>query len=237
MGAGLEISQDAQGVVLARIVRPPDNSFTTAMCSELAELLQTPPPGARILHLRGEGQVFCRGREPSQDGVAAALATVGALTEVTRLLAESSLVTVAEVSGEAAGFGVGLVAQCDLAVASSQARFWFPEVTYGLAPALVLSWLPQLVGRRQAFWLTASGTHIEAAEARRLGLVTEVVEPDELSSRTQAMIAALLRYPAPVQLEIKRDLRDFAQAGAGMAYDMARDRLVIAALADGGPGD
>ncbi|MGH7608863.1 MAG: enoyl-CoA hydratase/isomerase family protein [Candidatus Dormibacteria bacterium] len=237
MVQGLEIILEERGVVVVRIARPPDNAFTPAMCRELAALLADPPRGARLLRLTADGPVFCRGREPSGKGAEAARATLDALTDVTRLLAGTSLVTVAEVAGEAAGFGVGLVAQCDVAVASRAARFWFPEVTYGLAPALVLSWLPRLVGRRQAFWLTASGSILGAAEAQSLGMVTMVAEADQLGSRVEDVISTLLRYPAAVQREIKRLLADFQSVEQSVAYGMARDRLLISALTDGGPGD
>ena len=90
-------------------------------------------------------------------------------------LRTSPLVTIAEVHGDAAGFGVGLIAACDVAVAVSDAHFWFPEVGIDLAPALVLAWLPRVVGERQAFWLTATGERVAAARAQELGLVNEVV--------------------------------------------------------------
>ena len=230
MSQGLAISQDGEGVITVDIARPPDNAFTVDMCRELAQLLASPPPGARLLRLRGQPGVFCRGREPSGPGAAAARATVEALTEATRLLAMTDLVTVAEVDGEAAGFGVGLVGQCDVAVASTRSRFWFPEVNHGLAPALVLSWLPRLIGRRQAFWLTATATPLSATEALRLGLVNSVCEPAELGARVDQMISTLLSFPAEIQAEIKRDLRDFGEVDQAVAYRMAQDRLLLASV-------
>src|SRR3712207_6933355 len=49
------------------------------------------------------------------------------------------------------------VAACDVSVAVASARIFFPEVSIGLAPALVLAWLPRVIGAREAFWLTATG--------------------------------------------------------------------------------
>ena len=153
-----------------------------------------------------------------------------ALTEATRLLSMTTLVTVAEVDGEAAGFGVGLVAQCDVAVASESSRFWFPEVTYGLAPALVLSWLPRLVGRRDAFWLTATGTVLSATEAQQLGLINFIAGPGALRSRVDEVLSQLLQFAAEVHQEIKRDLRDFAQVDQATTYRIARDRLLLTSV-------
>ena len=231
MATGLQIERPAPAVVVATIARPPDNAFTVEMCRELSSLLTHPPEGAHLLRLRADGPAFCRGREPSPGGAPAARTMVAALTDVTRGLAETSLVTIAEVDGDAAGFGVGLVAQCDVAVASSRSRFWFPEVSRALAPALVLSWLPRTVGRRQAFWLTASGSTLGAAEAQQLGLVNFVVEPAALAARVDEVMATLSQYPAAVHAEIKRDLRDFDQAGPVAAYRMAGDRLLWADVA------
>jgi len=70
---------------------------------------------------------------------------------MTRPLRCTRLVTVTEVRGDAAGFGVGVLAACDVAVAEAGARFFFPEVGIGLAPAVVLAWLPRVVGEREAF--------------------------------------------------------------------------------------
>ncbi|HVD04172.1 MAG TPA: enoyl-CoA hydratase/isomerase family protein [Candidatus Dormibacteraeota bacterium] len=232
MAGGLEIRQDDE-VVVVTLDRPPDNAFTVDMCRTLSELLESPPAGARLIRLRGSHGVFCRGRDRSANGTEAALATVDALASATRGLSETSLVTVAEVDGDAAGFGVGLVAQCDVSVATSGSRFWFPEVTHGLAPALVLSWLPRVVGRRDAFWLTATGGQLMAVDAQRIGLLNFVEASDGLATRVNAVIASLLQYSAEVHAEIKRDLRDFDEVGQAAAYRMARDRLLLASVTDG----
>jgi enoyl-CoA hydratase/carnithine racemase len=229
MASGLVLSRESQEVLVAELSRPPDNSFTKEMCQELSSVLAAPPDGARVLRLRGQPGVFCRGRDRSRDGLEGARATVAALTSVNRGLLESRMVTVAEVDGEAAGFGVGLAALCDVTVASDRSRFWFPEVTHGLAPALVLSWLPQVVGRRQAFWLTATGAPLDASSARALGLVNRVCSPERLQEVASEMVGSLLRHPAAVQAEIKRDLRDF-QDPSGTVAKMAADRLLLGAL-------
>jgi methylglutaconyl-CoA hydratase len=79
------------------------------------------------------------------------------------------------VHGDAAGFGTGLVAASDVAVAGEDARFWWPEILGGLAPSIVISWLAKMVPHKVAFDLVSTGDPIDAREAQRLGLVTEVV--------------------------------------------------------------
>ncbi len=231
MGTGLRLSHDGPEVVTVVVCRPPDNFFSAAMCFELTELLLRPEDGQHVLRLRGQEGVFCRGRDRNHRGSAEARTVVAALTALVRALHETNLVTVAEVDGDAAGFGVGLAALCDVTIASERARFWFPEVTHGLAPALVLSWLPQVVGRRQAFWLTATGSVLDAEAAKQLGLVNAVCPSDSLEPAGDQVLASILRYPHPVHAEIKRDLRDFEGLGSRARDEMARDRLLLSAAA------
>lgn len=229
MTSGLTLEGVGGALVRVRICRPPDNYFTVRMCSELSNLLCAPPIGARILLLEGARAVFCRGRE-APGHADDAEATVAALARVTRSLRETALVTVAKVSGDAAGFGVGLASLCDVTLASEEARFWFPEVTHGLTPSLVLSWLPCMIGRRQAFWLAATGSVVSADEARSLGLVNTVTASTRLDQLAESVTHLLLAQPPAVHAAIKRDLRDFEQTGGTATSTMAVDRLLISTL-------
>src|ERR1700710_1004749 len=151
----LVFSSPATGVLEVVIDRPPDNLLTVGLCAELTELLLSPPPGAHVLRLRAAGEVFCLGRERAGSTPGELRAESRTLAGLHRALRDTPLVTIAEVHGDAAGFGVGVLAACDVAVAFSGASLWFPEVGIDLAPALVLAWLPRIVGERQAVWLSA----------------------------------------------------------------------------------
>ncbi|NMH78151.1 enoyl-CoA hydratase/isomerase family protein [Pseudonocardia xinjiangensis] len=208
-----------------------DNLLTIAMCEELTELLLHPPAGAHVLRLWANGPAFCLGRERAGTTPAALHAETQVLVGLQRALRRTPLVTVAEVQGDAAGFGVGLLAACDVAVAAAEARFWFPEIGIGLAPALVLAWLPKVVGERQAFWLTATGEKITAARAAELGLLNAVVSgPDDLSKDVDERVAALRERDPRLHTEI----REMLQAGRGLdedqALELSVDRLVVGSL-------
>jgi enoyl-CoA hydratase/carnithine racemase len=143
-------------------------------------------------------------------------------------------VTVVEVQGDASGFGVGLVAAFDVAVALETARFSFPEVGIGLAPALVLAWLPRVVGEREAFWLTATGEAVPASRAVELGLVNSVVaSAEELRKHTDERVAALRARSPRVHGDIKDMLRVFAGVGDDDALDVSIDRLVVGSMRRG----
>ena len=99
-----------------------------------------------MLVLRSAGEAFCLGRERTAATAHELPGEVDTLVAVNDALSRSPLVSVAVVAGDAAGFGVGLAALCDVAVAADTARFSFPEVGIGLAPTLVLAWLAGTVG-------------------------------------------------------------------------------------------
>jgi methylglutaconyl-CoA hydratase len=217
-------------VVRVRIDAGPGNLFTPEMTAELSTLLRTPPDGAHVVHLCTSGPDFCLGRAPFRKGIESLTEDVSGLVGVNHALSESPAVTVADVSGDAAGFGVGLVAFCDVAIASPDASFYFPEVDGGFAPALVLSWLAPLVGRHQAFWLAATGVRLPAREACELGLVTEVAQDGGLTAAVAAAIELLCSKPPQVHRDIKRLMRLYAAASDETRDKLAQDQLIFGVL-------
>lgn len=227
---GLSIEQDG-AVLIARLGSPDGNLMTMAMCDALAGVLNSPPDGAHVLVLSAEGDAFCMGRERTAASPDDLPGEVRRLVAVNEALAETPLVTVARVHGDAAGFGVGLAALCDIAVATRTAELNFPEVRINLAPALVLAWLPHMVGRRAAFWLTASGAPVSGEEAVRIGLLNEVVDGvDALDAAVAAKVAALLSAEPRVHREIRAMLRSVESLSERQSYELASDRLVLGSL-------
>jgi methylglutaconyl-CoA hydratase len=234
--AGFTISPVTDGVVVAELDRGPENLWTLADLRELAAVLTDPPEGAHVLRIRSVGEAFCLGRERGGTSTAPGVVRGEAetLVAVTRAFRNTRLVTVAEVQGDAAGFGAGVVAACDVSVAVSSARFFFPEVSIGLAPALVLAWLPRVVGAREAFWLTATGEKIAASRAMELGLLNAVVgSAEELGKDVEERIALLRSHSPRVHADIRDMLRAFGAVGDDQALDMSLDRLVVGSLRRG----
>lgn len=227
---GLGLRRDG-AVLTVRLNAPDGNLMTMAMCDALADTLMSPPAGVHILVLEAVGESFCLGRERTAATPDDLPGEVRRLVAVNEALASTPLVTVARVQGDAAGFGVGLAALADVAVATADAGFSFPEVRINLAPALVLAWLPRVTGRRAAFWLTASGEAVSGAEAVRLSLVNEVVPDIAALDRTvQRRVESLLRGEARVHTEIRAMLRSVDQLTEEQAYELAADRLVLGSL-------
>lgn len=230
MTTGLITKQDG-AVLTVRLDAPDGNLMTMDMCDALASVLRQPPDGAHVLVLEGAGDAFCLGRERTAATPETLPTEVRRLIAVNEALASTPLVTVARVHGDAAGFGVGLAALCDVAVATRGARLSFPEVRINLAPALVLAWLPKLVGRRTAFWLTATGEAISGVDAVAAGLLNAVVDGvDTLDAEVARRVDVLVSAQPRVHTEIRAMLNSVDSLDADQAYELAGDRLVLGSL-------
>jgi len=229
MVKGLNLSQDG-ALLRVELDNGPGNEFTQEMCFGLTDILANPPASASVLVLTAVGDAFCTGRDRSARLPGEMRSMALALAEANIALLATRLTVVAKVEGDAAGFGVGLVGLADVAIVADGSRFWFPEVRDGLSPALVLAWLPYVVGRRKAFWMTASGEEIDAVEACRIGLATEVVPSALLDERTNSIVKTLMLAPSSVCAEIKSDLPSHERLAIITDSRAAADRLVLRTL-------
>lgn len=103
--------------------------------------------------------------------------------------------TIAMVQGKTFGGGVGLVAACDIAITTDSAEFSFSEVKLGLIPAVISPYIINSIGSRQANVLFMSAEIFSAHKAKRLGLIHEVVQEDELQIFTKKYAQEICKYP------------------------------------------
>jgi methylglutaconyl-CoA hydratase len=191
-----------EGIATVRMNRPDvHNAFDDALIAALtAELRRLDAlPEARIIVLAANGKSFSAGADlgwmrrmatySREDNLRDAMA----LAELMRALDGVQKPTIAKVQGAAFGGGVGLVACCDIAIASTQATFSLSEVRLGLIPAVISPYVIAAMGERAArrYFLTAE--RFDAAEARRIGLVHEVVDGATLDEAVAGMAAQLLK--------------------------------------------
>jgi methylglutaconyl-CoA hydratase len=153
----------------------------------------------RALVLAGDGPVFCAGADTSWMREAATLPRAEGVLDAGRLSALLAAVdrcpvpVIARVQGAALGGGAGLCAVADIVVADAAARFGFPEVRIGLVPATIAPFVVRRIGAGHARALFLTGARIDAAEARRIGLVHEVVDGTEaLDAAVDELIAQVL---------------------------------------------
>lgn len=224
---------EADGVITVTLPVSEDGLLSLSTCDQLTDILLSPPDSASVIVIRSNGTQFCAGRERTAASVDDLPREVDRLAAVNHALRSSQLVSIAAVHGDAAGFGVGLAALSDFAIASPETEFSFPEVGIGLAPVLVLAWLPQLVGRREAFRLTASGSRITAQRALELGLVSQVTAGAGLDADIEALALEMRRRSPRVLSEIRDFLRVSDQSTEAEATELARARLVVGSLRRG----
>jgi methylglutaconyl-CoA hydratase len=215
-----------------------DNLYSPAMIARLGDAIRdaAADPEMRFVRLAARGRAFCLGRgapaaagngKPSADALRA---LAGAIVELNELLQTTPLVVVAEVQGDAAGFGAGLVGNADVAVAAEHARFCFPEILSGFAPAIVMSWLPVNVPRKRAFEMVATGAWTDARTALHDGLLTEVVPADRLRTRIDERIEQLARTSPGALRDVKTFLGRRRGMDAASAAHASVDALVVGAL-------
>jgi len=194
------------------------NAFDDLLIAELTAALAAlaDDDGVRVVVLTGSGKSFSAGadlswmRRTSTYGKAENLADARALAKLMATLNELPKPTIARVNGAALGGGTGLVACCDIVVASSHAMFGTTEVRLGLIPAVIGPYVVAAVGVRQARRLMLTGERIGAAEAARIGLVHEVVAADELDAAIATILDHLLKGGPHALAAAKRLVHDLA---------------------------
>lgn len=216
----------------AIVARGEANSFSTQMTRTLAEAagLGAADPRLRFLRIQARGDAFCLGRDREGETPDELREVAGGIVNLLRALRETSLIVICEVGGDAAGFGVGLVAASDVAVGSEDARFWFPELEAGLAPTIVLSWLARTLPRKQAFELVATGRRIAAEEALRHGLLTEVVPPDAVGPTAERWVGRLTELEDLALRDVKAFLDRATSAGDRELGRSAAELLALGSL-------
>ena len=176
------------------------NALNEDMIDELAEtfLELGEDPAVRAIVLSGRGKSFSAGGDVDymkRQGAAPRaenLAGARGLAEMFRIVAACPRPTIARVNGAAMGGGLGLIAACDIAIASSAAIFAASEVRLGLIPSTIAPYVVRAIGPRQASRLFVTGERIDAAYAQRIGLIHEIAGPDQLDTQLQSVIHNLL---------------------------------------------
>jgi enoyl-CoA hydratase/carnithine racemase len=232
-------TMDERGVVTLGLNRP--QAFNS-LSEGLLETLQTAldrvaaDERARVVVIRGEGRAFCAGHDlkemraqPSQAYYEALFAQCGRMMMTLQRMPQP---VIAQVHGIATAAGCQLVAMCDLAVASSDARFAVSGVNLGLFCATPSVALSRNLGRKAAFEMLVTGDFINAQQALDKGLVNRVVDGEQLGAEVEALAAKIVAKPRLAlalgkglfyrQLEVPIT-EAYADAGRTMACNMMDD--------------
>ena len=218
--APIQYAVDARGVATVTLIRPEiHNAFDDTVVAALSEAFAAAAQDSsvRALILASTGKSFCAGgdlnwmRRMAQYGYEENLRDSELLAEMLRRLNTLPKLSIARVQGAAFGGGVGLVSCCDIAVASPAAAFCLSEVKVGMIPATISPYVINAIGERASRRYFTTAELIDAAKARELGLVTELVDSEEqLDDGIELILKSLLRNGPRGVAEAKRLIIDYA---------------------------
>jgi methylglutaconyl-CoA hydratase len=215
-------SIDHRGIATVTLNRPDvHNAYDQGVIQGLADAFGrlAQEPKVRLVLLRGNGRHFQAGADlaflkslstlPDAQNLAMSELTVATVAG----LAAFPLPTLALVQGGCFGGGVGLVAACDMAIATSDAVFSLTEVRWGITAAPILPVLLRAIGFRAVGRYGLTGERFDATEARRLGLIHEIAEPGGLDKAAEPIIEALLMAAPEAVATTKRLSRQVLEQG------------------------
>jgi enoyl-CoA hydratase/carnithine racemase len=225
----LVLSQrDERGVFTLTLNRPlAFNALSESLLSALHDALGAVAldVGARAVVLAASGKAFCAGHDLKEMRAEPSLAYYQALfaqcTKVMLAVQQLPVPVIARVHGIATAAGCQLVAMCDLAVASSEARFAVSGVNYGLfcsTPGVALS---RNLSRKAAFEMLVTGDFIGADEAMAKGLVNRVAAPEKLDAEVERLVAGIVAKPRVAVALGKALFYRQIEKGIAAAYDDA----------------
>jgi len=225
-------SDDERGVTTLTLNRPAafnalSEDLLTALQCELDELSKNQK--VRVVVIAAAGKAFCAGHDlremraaPSMDYYQKLFAQCG---QMMMSIQKLQVPVIAKVQGIATAAGCQLVAQCDLAVASSDSKFAVSGVNLGLFCATPSVALSRNLSRKAAFEMLVTGDFLSAQEALSQGLINKIAEPTELDATVEALVAKILTKP-PVALAMGKELFYMQlETGIEKAYEYASQTM------------
>ena len=182
----------------------------------------------KVIVLAARGAAFSSGhdlkeltarRKDPDRGVAYYRFIFSQCSHLMRTIVRHNKPVIAQVQGVATAAGCQLVASCDLAVASTDARFATPGVNIGLFCSTPMVALSRVMTRKWALEMLLTGEAITAQEAHRIGLVNRVAAPAELEEETHALASFIAAKPAATIKTGKQAFQHQLELGLGNAYD------------------
>jgi enoyl-CoA hydratase len=246
----IQIERQEDGVAILRLHNPKVNALSSVLLEQLrdtARSLSDDPPGAVVV--TGGDRIFAAGADIAEFEGPEKADEIGRLfIEALDALAGIPRVVIAAVAGYALGGGCEVALACDLRIAADTAVFGLPEIQLGIIPGGGgTQRLARLIGPARAKSMVLSGRQVKAQEALSIGLVDEVVAPDELAARAAALAAEYARGASAAQAlakaAIDRGLDLTLAEGLEIEHDAFVEvfrtedsRIGIASFREHGPG-
>ncbi len=240
----VHIDATPEGVATVTLNRPlRRNAFNAELIAALHEAFETlqGAEGVRVVFLRGAGGTFSAGAdlEWMRDAIDRTESDnrddAHQMARMLKSLWDIPALTVALVEGGAFGGGAGLAAACDMAVATTEAKFAFSEVRLGIIAATISPYVVAAIGPREARGLFATGRVFDADYAQKVGLVTEVVADVAALEAARERIATEMMACAPGAVaESKRLVEDVAYQSIDDVMDETAKRIARIRIGDEG---
>lgn len=232
------LTVDGRGVATLTMNRPEvRNAFDAALVARLTELLVEVKhrKDVRVVVLTGAGTAFSAGADMNWMRSMAGFTEdenfedALHLADLMAVLNTMPMPTIARVNGHAFGGGVGLVACCDIAIASNEAKFCLSEVRLGLVPAVISPYVIPAMGERNARRFFLSAEVMSAKLARRAGLVHEIAKDRKLDEAVEDQVSLVLQGGPEAQRECKDLISTVAHHGETVSDALKRRTAQIIA--------
>ena len=223
----LSINKDIATLTLAR----PDkhNAFDDGVIAELRQHIKTvAKSSARVMILKADGKHFCAGADLSWMKRMAKLSHTENLHDARQLAALMEelnglkIPTIARVQGAAYGGAIGLIACCDIAIASENARFCLSEVKLGLAPATIGPYVVEAIGPRIAKKLFLTAEVFDAHQALNYQLIHECVSLEGLDEKIEEQVSHILKTGPCASIAAKKLVADIILGGAELSENTSQ---------------
>ena len=226
MGEFVNFQVAASGVATVRLDRPKVNALNQIVAKEIGEAVDAlaADPAAKAVIVWGGDKVFAAGadiKEMAELDSTTMFRYIGGFQDVFTRLENLPQITIAAIAGYALGGGCELALACDLRICAQDSRLGQPDILLGVIPgAGGTQRLPRLVGAGRAKEIVYSGRFVDADEARAIGLVNEVVPPDQVLARATELAERLARGPTVALMAAKQAIQK------GIDVDMATGLLI-----------
>ena len=222
------------------------NAFNDTVIAELSAAFTqfSTDPELRVIVLGGHGKAFCAGadlawmRAMAEYGWEENRSDAGKLAEMLWAIYSCPLPVVCRIHGDCYAGGVGLAAVCDVLVAAEGVNFCLSEARLGLLPATIGPYVIRALGEQASRRYFTTAERFDAAAAKALGFVHEVVAADALDGKVGEIVAALAANGPAAVKACKRLVQDIAgrPVDAALRADTARRIADIRASAEGKEG-
>ena len=221
---------ETTGQITTITLNRPDkrNAMSAAMIAEIQTALdEIEKSHARVVLLTGAGRAFCSGMDlemlaaMAQQSPAENQEDSRRMAKMFRRIWSFSRPMIAAVNGAALAGGCGIATLCDFTLAAPEAKFGYTEVKIGFLPALVSVFLVRQIGEKRTRDLLLTGRIMEAAEAKEMGLVNEIISAESLLARAKELAEVLIAASPASLARAKRLLTSAAAASVDADLERA----------------